>query len=254
MNTYLSKIKTLNHLKIEMRKHIPNTITLVNLFCGCCALVNVLNEYFIPAFFFLFIAGLADYSDGMVARVLKVNSPLGKELDSLADMVSFGVVPGAILYTLLLKSQGANIDGGHIWFAAPGFIISLFACLRLAKFNLDTRQSENFIGLNTPAATIFVSGLMLIYEMNTLGLKAFVLQPWLLYGITAILSFLLVAEIPMISFKFKGLQWKGNEPRFLFLLLGIFLLIFFKELTFTLFVSIYILYSVTQHYLSNSRN
>jgi len=237
-----------------MRKHIPNTITLINLFCGCCALVNVLNGYFIPAFFFLFVAGLADYGDGMIARILKVNSPLGKELDSLADMVSFGVVPGAILYTLLVKAQDGAIDAGHIWFAAPGFILSLFACLRLAKFNLDTRQSENFIGLNTPAATIFVSGMMLIYEMDTLGLRDFILQPWLLYGVTALLSFLLVAEIPMISFKFKGLQWKGNEPRFLFLLLGIVLLIFVKELTFSLFVLIYVLYAVTQHFLNRSSN
>jgi len=119
-----------------MRKHIPNIITLINLFCGCCALISVLNDQFLPAFFLLLIAGLADYSDGMIARILKVNSPLGKELDSLADMVSFGVVPGAILYSLLVKAQGIESTNGLIWIAVPGFILSLFACLRLAKFNL----------------------------------------------------------------------------------------------------------------------
>ncbi len=232
-----------------MRKHLPNIITLINLFCGCCALVSVLNENFTIAFIFLFIAGIADYGDGLLARILKVNSPLGKELDSLADIVSFGVVPGAILYTLLAKSWGADTNGQLIWAALPGFSISLFACLRLAKFNLDTRQSENFIGLNTPAATIFVAGLMLVYQNDTAGLRSLIAQPWLLYSVTALLSFLLIAEISMISFKFKGLQWKGNEPRFVFMILSVVLLVLFKELAFMLLISIYILYSVTQHFL-----
>ncbi len=233
-----------------MRKHLPNIITLINLFCGCCALVSLLNEQFIITFFLLLVAGFADYSDGMLARVLKVNSPLGKELDSLADMVSFGVVPGAILYTLLIKGLGAETTGEIIWAATPGFILTLFACLRLAKFNLDTRQSENFIGLNTPASTIFVVGLMLIYEKNTLGLGEFIIQPGLLYAVTAVLSFLLVAEIPMTSFKFKSFQWKGNEQRFIFIILGILLLIFCRELTFTVFVSIYVLFSIAQYFLN----
>ncbi len=238
------------HLESTMRKHLPNIITLINLLCGCCALVSLLNEQFITAFYFLILAGIADYGDGMLARILKVNSPLGKELDSLADMVSFGVVPGAILYTLLAKSFGIETSGSIIWEAVPGFTISLFACLRLAKFNLDTRQSENFIGLNTPAATIFVAGLMLIYAKNTMGLGSFVLQPWLLYAITAGLSFLLVAEISMISFKFKKLQWKGNEPRFIFLIFTIIALVFFKELAFTLSITVYILYSIIKHLIS----
>ena len=200
-----------------MLKSLPNIITLVNLFCGCCALLSVLNEQFISAFILLFVAGIADYSDGLVARRLKVNSPLGKELDSLADMVSFGVVPGAILYVLIALSLDKSVNGDIVWQAVPGFGLTLFACLRLAKFNLDTRQSENFIGLNTPAATIFVTGMMLVCETDQLGLKEFILEPWLLYIVTAFLSFLLVAEIPMISFKFKGLQWRGNEPRFIFM-------------------------------------
>jgi CDP-diacylglycerol--serine O-phosphatidyltransferase len=236
-------------LKTSMRKHLPNIITLINLFSGCCALVSLLNEQFIAAFIFVLVAGVADYCDGMLARILKVNSPLGKELDSLADLVSFGVFPGAIMYILLAKSFGAETDGAIIWQAIPGFIISLFACLRLARFNLDTRQTDHFIGLNTPAATVFVTGLMLIYANDTMGLRALILQPWLLYIIIAVLSFLLVAEISMISFKFKKFQWKGNESRFIFLILGVVFLIFFKELTFSLVILAYVLYSVMQHFL-----
>lgn len=232
-----------------MLKHIPNIITLVNLLCGCGALVSVLNQQYDTTFYFLLVAGFADYSDGMVARLLKVNSPLGLQLDSLADMVSFGVVPGAILYTLLVNALGAPIDEGVVWAAIPGFLLTLFACMRLAKFNLDVRQTENFVGLNTPAATIFVTGLMLIFKNNTWGLADVVVQPWLLYVVTLVLGLLLIAEIPMTSFKFKGFQWKGNEPRIVFIILGILMLIFFKELTFTLFVLIYVLYSITQHFL-----
>lgn len=230
-----------------MQKHLPNIITLLNLFCGCCALVSLLNEQFIITFFLLLIAGVADYGDGMLARVLKVNSPLGKELDSLADMVSFGVVPGAILYTLLVKALGMETSGEIVWAATPAFILPMFACLRLAKFNLDTRQSENFIGLNTPASTVFVVGLMLIYEMDSMGLSSFILQPWLLYTVVIILSYLLVAELPMTSFKFKNFQWKGNEQRFFFIILGILMLIFLKEMTFAIFVFIYVLVSIFQH-------
>lgn len=232
-----------------MRKHIPNIVTLINLLSGCCAIVSIINEQYLATFIFFIIAGIADYIDGMVARMLKVNTPLGKELDSLADMVSFGVLPGAIMYVLLSKAFGVQSSGTIVWQAIPGFSISLFACLRLAKFNLDTRQSENFIGLNTPAATIFVAGLMLIYTNDTLGLQEIILNPWLLYVITVSLSFLLIAEITMISFKFKKFQWKGNEHRIIFIVLGLLLLIFFKELAFSLVVLIYIFYSITRHFL-----
>jgi CDP-diacylglycerol--serine O-phosphatidyltransferase len=232
-----------------MRQRLPNFVTLINLFCGCAAVVNILNAHFIPAFYLLIVAGFADYVDGLLARLLEVHSPIGKELDSLADMVSFGVTPGAILYMLLAIALDLPTDGGLQWMATPGFIITLFACLRLAKFNTDTRQSENFLGLNTPAATIFVTGLMLIYEWDTLGLRSLILQPWLLYSTAIILSLLLVAEIPMISFKFKNFQWKGNEPRFIFLVLSVVLFVVLKELAFSILILLYILYSITQHLL-----
>ena len=145
-----------------MKKNIPNIITSINLFCGCCALACVFYGRFFSAFLFLFVGAWADYLDGFVARSLKVKSELGKQLDSLADMVSFGVVPGAIVYMLLVRGMTKNFEGFPqylILAGLPAFLITVFAAVRLAKFNIDTRQSENFIGLNTPACTIFYSGI-----------------------------------------------------------------------------------------------
>ena len=235
-------------LLLRMRKHIPNIITMCNLFSGCCALVCVFNELYVWVFVFLLIGGFADYADGMVARWLKVKSPLGKELDSLADMVSFGVVPGAIIYALLSKSSICAGDEVLIcWWALPGFLISIFAGLRLAKFNLDERQIEEFIGLNTPTCSMFIAGLMLIYHFDTAHLGSFILEPLFLYSVIVVFSFLLIAEIPMFSFKFNGFRWRGNENRIGFLILAVFLLFFFKAIGVCLLVVLYILYSVTRH-------
>ncbi len=233
-----------------MRKHIPNFITAINLFCGCCALVCVFFELFEWVFYFLLISGIADYADGMVARLLKVKSPLGKELDSLADMVSFGVVPGAIIYMLLTKSS-IDIESAFPikWWALAGFVFTVFAGLRLAKFNLDDRQSDDFLGLNTPACTMFITGLMLIYEFDTAGLGNFIIQPIFLFSVIALLSFLLVAEIPMFSFKFKGMKWKGNENRIVFIIVAFLLLIFLKEIAFSLIILLYVLYSITRYFV-----
>lgn len=233
-----------------MRKHIPNFITTINLFCGCCALVCVFNELFVWVFYFLLVSGITDYIDGMVARLLNVKSPMGKELDSLADMVSFGVVPGAILYMLLTKSPtGFETEIPIKWWALAGFILSVFAGLRLARFNLDVRQTEEFIGLNTPACTMFVTGLMLIYAKDLAGVAGYIINPFFLYGVVVLFSFLLVAEIPMFSFKFKSFQWRGNENRIVFIILAILLFIFLKEIAFSLIVLLYILYSLTRYFV-----
>jgi CDP-diacylglycerol--serine O-phosphatidyltransferase len=232
-----------------MKKHIPNSITLINLFCGCCALANVFYGQFTQAFWFFLAGGIADYLDGLVARGLKVNSELGKELDSIADMVSFGVVPGAIFYMLLtIGYKGADVLPIQLTLAAaPAFLIAVFAGLRLAKFNLDTRQSENFIGLNTPSATIFAVGLMLIYHFDSFGLAELVTTPWLLYVLIVLLCYLLIAEIPMFSFKFKAMTWQGNEVRIIFLVVAILLLIALKEAAFSLGIILYVLFSITNN-------
>jgi len=238
-----------------MRKHIPNIITLLNLFCGCCAVACIFYGQFPQAFLFVFIGGLADYSDGMVARWLKVNSPFGKELDSLADMVTFGVVPGAIVYMLLVISLEDAILGypkslsflgtkGLKMLALPAFIISTFSALRLAKFNLDVRQSEDFIGLNTPACTAFVIGLMLTFHFNYYGLRPYVGNLFFLFALIPILSYLLISEIPMISFKFKKFKWKGNERQFILILLSILFVIIFQGFGFSLMILSYVGLSV----------
>lgn len=238
-----------------MKKHIPNFITLINLFCGCCAIVNVLYGHFIPAFWFLLAGGIADYMDGMVARWLAVQSPVGKELDSMADMVSFGVVPGMILYILLVKCAYPTgpLPNELVLSATPAFILSAFAGLRLANFNLDERQTDDFIGLATPSCTMFVTGLMLIYALDSFGLGHFVLQPIFLYAVIIALSFLLVAEIRMFSFKFKGLKWVGNEIRFIFAAVALLWIILFHEAAFSLIVFTYVLFALFDTFILKRR-
>lgn len=244
-----------------MRKQIPNIITLLNLFCGCGALVNILYGDFLHAFSFIFIGGLADYSDGMVARWLNVKSPFGKELDSIADMVTFGVVPGAILYMLInFRLNAADVgdslsnqlmmEQSFSWLALPAFFISAFAAIRLAKFNLDTRQSDQFIGLNTPACTMFVVGIMLIFHFDSFGLRPYVSNLYFLYALIPILSFLLVSELPMMAFKFKGLKWKGNERRFIFIFSGVVLIAILREVALSLVILIYILFSIFEYFFT----
>ena len=234
-----------------MKKNIPHIITSINLFCGCCALACVFYSQFFQAFLFLFVGAWADYFDGMAARILNVKSELGKELDSLADMVSFGVVPGAIIYMLLVRGLDKNFQEFPqylILAALPAFIITVFAALRLAKFNLDTRQSENFIGLNTPSCTIFTVGLMLMYHYDSYGLREFVISPFLLYPTILVLSYLLIAELPMFSFKFKNFKWAGNESRFIFVLLSILFLVIFREVAFSLIIMLYVLFAVINQF------
>lgn len=241
-----------------MRRQIPNFITLINLFCGCCALGNIFLGEFIEAFLFILIGGLADYSDGMVARWLNVKSQFGKELDSIADMVTFGVVPGAILYMLLLESQSSLVDPsnsslhalGFSIAASPAFILSVFSAIRLAKFNIDTRQVDNFVGLNTPACTVFVVGVMLIYHFDSMGLRSLTLNPFFLYGSIALLSFLLVAELPMMSFKFKHFGWNGNKRKIVFLLFSVICLVFLREVAFALIIVVYVLFSLVDYIIN----
>lgn len=227
-----------------MKQHIPNSITLLNLIFGCCALVSILYGQYILAFWLLVAAVAADYADGLVARLLGVSSEMGKELDSLADMVSFGVVPGAIYYSLLTIAFDVQDQPGLQWVGAIGFLVTAFSCLRLAKFNLDTRQTEGFIGLPTPSSTIFTVGVMLMYELNTFGLSEFLVQPAFLIACVLGLSYMLVAEIPMFSLKFKTYTWKGNEIRFIFAGIAVLLLLFVQEAAFSTVILLYIIFSI----------
>lgn len=189
-----------------------------------------------------------DYLDGMAARALHVQSPMGKELDSLADVVSFGVVPGAMLYQMLAgepRLSTAFSDTGFVVVAAlPAFVLSAFSGFRLAKFNLDTRQTNYFLGLSTPACTVFVLGLRLAADQDLFGCKEMIETPWFLYGLIALLSGLLVSEIPMFGLKIKRLDWKSNVFNILFLLLFGVLIVLFQVLALSVMIVCYVVLSL----------
>jgi len=233
----------------NMRQHIPNFLTLSNLFCGCCAILYILNGQQEVAALFTLGSFFFDYLDGMVARALKVSSPLGKELDSLADVVSFGVVPGMMLYMMLKDNNWTAYPPASVLTnvsieALPAFILSMFSAFRLGKFNLDTRQGSYFIGLSTPACTVFVLGLALTVQHDLLHMREILLNRWLLYALVGLLSWLLVSEIPMFGMKIKRFDWKSNQINLAFLLLFGILIFFLKALALSAIIVIYILTSI----------
>ena len=187
-----------------MKKHIPNFITCLNLLSGCVAVWFAFNGNFEGAFIAIMLSAVFDFLDGLAARILKAYSPMGKELDSLADMISFGLAPGAIIFSLLTET---GINELLPYFA---FIIPVFSGLRLAKFNIDDRQTSSFIGLPTPANAIFIAGLAFAYP------DFLVTNLWLLVLITLVFSYLLIAEIPMFALKLKSLAWKENQIQYIF--------------------------------------
>ena len=179
------------------------------------------------AVFFIFLAAIFDFLDGMAARILKAYSPMGKELDSLADMISFGLAPGMVMMVMQESSlfginvKVENLSALSLWeigCISSSLLIPVTSALRLAKFNLDTRQTESFIGLPVPANAIFISALALIMVHGKYQfIDNIILQPWVLIVITIGLSLLLVSELPMFSLKFKSLTWKDNRVRYIFL-------------------------------------
>ena len=233
-----------------MKRHLPNAVTCLNLLCGCLALTNIFAGRLDVGAYFVAAAALADFADGLLARALRVSSAIGKDLDSLADMVSFGVVPGAMLFVLLQRALGPlepGIDtlvGWTQYVPYFGFLVTIFSALRLAKFNNDTRQTTSFIGLPTPACTLVVASLPLILTFDQFGLARIILHPGLLLGLTVLLSGLLVAELPLFALKFKNLRWGDNRRRFLFLLLAVALLLGLKAAAVPLIVLLYVLMSV----------
>ncbi len=212
-------------------KHIPNTITSMNLFCGSIAVILSFYGEFKAALFCMTAAAIFDFCDGFAARLLKAYSPMGKELDSLADMVSFGVAPACIAFNKMLCMWDMNfIDifsletGEAISYLLPlvcTLLIAVFSALRLAKFNIDTRQTENFIGLATPSCALVIGSL--VYSLETYPqLDGFFQQNiCILPAISVVLSLLLVSEIPMFSFKFKSFKWADNKLKFSFLICAV---------------------------------
>lgn len=214
-----------------IKKHIPNAITCANLFSGCIGIVHAFNGNLELAAYFVLLSGIFDFFDGFAARLLNVKSVIGKELDSLADVVSFGFLPGVVMFQLLSQS---NPSSPYLPYA--GFIISIFSALRLAKFNVDTRQTEDFIGLNTPMNTLFIVSLPFIqkdYPLLTGSVPV-------LLGLIFVLSWLLVSEIRIFSLKFSSAGWQQNKIKYIFLILSALLIPFLKFLAVPLILVLYI--------------
>jgi CDP-diacylglycerol--serine O-phosphatidyltransferase len=227
-----------------MKKHIPNSVTCLNLFSGCLGIVFVFQGNLIWASYAILIAAILDFFDGMLARLLKAYSEIGKELDSLADVVSFGVLPSMIIFHLFALSPQPEFGG--TWLSFSAFIIAVFSALRLAKFNIDTRQSENFIGLPTPANALLIASFPLIIVESNNFFADFILNPWFLLIFILVMSMLLVAEVPLISLKFKTLDLKENMLRYILVISSLLLLLFLKFEAFPIIIFIYFLVSLIQ--------
>ncbi len=239
-----------------MKSVIPNTLTALNLFCGSIAVLAFLNHFYLLGIILVFTAALADFLDGFVARLLKVQSELGKQLDSLADMISFGFIPGTILYIALLKTQTetsfSELIESKNYVPFIGFLITVFSGLRLAKFNIDTRQSTSFIGLPTPANTIFFMTLPILWLADDgQGMaNQIISNQYILIGLTLLFSYLLIAELPLLALKFKNFSWKENKFKYILITCAIVFSITLKTMAIPCVIICYILLSVINNFSS----
>ncbi len=223
-------------------KHLPNTLTCCNLICGCVATGFALNADFAAALTFIIIGAVFDFFDGFAARLLHVASPIGKELDSLADDITFGFAPAAVVSSLLKAAPlPAVLAPAASVLPYAAFLIAAFSALRLAKFNLDERQTGSFIGLPTPANALFWGALALgTNELVATSPYAV----WILLGGILLSCWLLVAEIPMFALKFKTFGWKGNALRYSFVAASAALLIWLGWTGFSAVIVLYVLLSL----------
>lgn len=213
---------------------LPNLLTCMNLLCGSLAVMYCFTEQNLKyAFFLIIIAAVFDFLDGFAARLLKAYSDIGRELDSLADMVSFGLAPAAMMYVVY------NQTGGDHRFIPLVFLITLFSALRLARFNVEQSESTDFIGLPTPAATLFIASSTYLFSMGQ-----FELNPYVILAVGAAISALLVCNLRLFSLKFKTFSFKGNELRFSFLALALILIIALGVASVPIIIGLYILISL----------
>ena len=271
MNTVECHIFIYLRYYMSIKKHIPNAITCCNLLCGCLAIVQAFEGNLVYSAYLVGLAAIFDFFDGFAARMLKVSSPIGKDLDSLADMVTFGVVPGIVMFKLLQINEFSYENAVYSFQFIRGieylaFTIPIFSAIRLAKFNNDIRQSDSFIGVPTPANAILIGSLTLIilpfikkqfYNLSNQSNENFIdvttpgelvdrlffIHCMLLF-ITLIFSFLLVSELPLFALKFKHFKWKDNEIRFVFLGLSLVMLVALQFIGIPLIIILYILMSV----------
>ena len=241
-----------------MKRYIPNALTLLNLFCGCIAVIFAVNNNFITAALFVFLGIFFDFFDGFAARKLNVQSELGVQLDSLADMVTSGLVPGIVMYKLLelIELDWGETDTSQILFGVSifsclGLTITLASAYRLAKFNIDTEQQNYFKGLPTPANALLILSLPLIMEyQNSDLINSIILNQWFLIGLTAFSCWILNANIKLFALKFKDWSFKNNSIRYIFILLCVVLLIVLQFAAIPIIILLYISMSVLDNLTS----
>jgi len=236
-------------MKNRVKKHLPNAITCANLFSGCVGIVLAFNGELVAAAYAIFLSAIFDFFDGLASRVLKSFSGIGKDLDSLADMVSFGVLPAVIMYQIFLQTH--QIEKVSSWLNFIAFLIPVFSALRLAKFNVDTRQAENFIGLPTPANAILIASFPMIIDHHNRFYTPFLSNPYVLPVFVIVMCTLLVLEMPMMSLKFKNSDFNQNIYRYLLLLFSAILILFFKFAAVPVIILIYVILSIIQFKFAN---
>ena len=237
---------------MSIKKHIPNTITLLNLLAGLLALIHAFNGNYNEAFSLVCLGIFFDYWDGFFARIWKVQSPIGLQLDSLADMVTSGVVPGLVMYKMLAdiqenQSQYNLTEDTYYMGVVPylGFLITLASCYRLAKFNVDSRQTESFIGLPTPANALLIMSIPMIqFHSEFEWLVDFLSNPYILVGVTVLSSYLLNAEIPLFSLKVKSFSWEKYKMQVVFLIISLILIVLLEFIAIPIIILLYVILSV----------
>lgn len=217
-----------------MLKQLPNIFTLCNLACGCYGTVAVLNGDLSTGSIMIWFGTFFDFLDGFAARMLNKYSSIGKDLDSLADLITFCFLPGSIMYVLI--GQNHEIE----WLAYAGYLLVIFGALRLAKFNNDDRQSEYFYGLPVPASALFISAIPFIEKTE----RSFLLSPIALAGIVIFLSVLMLSNIRLMSLKFADFSIKGNWERYILIISSIFLLVFLHFLALPIIIILYVVFSI----------
>lgn len=230
-----------------IKKLIPNFFTLLNLFSGCLALYFCMSNQFEWVFIFVALGIFFDFFDGFFARLFNVAGPLGVQLDSLADMVTSGVVPGFVMFHLL------NQVSNNLYIPFFGFIIILASAYRLAKFNIDTRQTNSFIGLPTPANALLISSLPLVFNENLFFNENF-FNPFIMVLLTILSAFLLNAEIPLFALKVKKFQLKGNELQLVFLLICVLLIVILQVVAVPIIILFYVLLSIINNRFLSKKN
>ena len=240
---------------MSIKTHIPNSITLLNLLAGLFALIHAFNGNYNEAFSLVCLGVFFDFWDGFFARIWKVQSQIGLQLDSLADMVTSGVVPGLVMYKMLADIQENQLqynltEDTYYMVIVPylGFLITLASCYRLAKFNVDARQTDSFIGLPTPANALLIMSIPMIqFHSEFEWLVDFLSNPFVLVGVTVLSSYLLNAEIPLFSLKVKSFSWEKYKMQVVFMIISIILIAIFEFIAIPIIILLYVILSVVNN-------